>query len=189
MECYLGAWTQLAQFLNSMGKGFSFVASDVSEKCGILQDKLSNDKINFATIDDMIKYEIKENLIQYKGKSSKPSPSGSRTLLRLHRALMFLKLFFDKIVGNLSDDKISQMCYDAYHASPMAPQHPWLLRKAVGVAVWALPGRKGFVKQLGQKDMKENEIYEHLTRCAKHMGIIYKQTEELYQKNKLMELP
>lgn len=50
----------------------------------------------------------------------KVKASGTRTLLRLHRALKFLLLFLEKIGKNEDEGKVSVMGYNAYHASPMS---------------------------------------------------------------------
>lgn len=190
MDCYLEAWGELIKFLNSMGKGFSFIASDVVEKCEHLRNLKSKVTKEYETVNSMVLYEMENNLIQYKSKPQKPVLSGSRTLLRLHRALIFLKMFFDKICDTEDDNaKVSQMCYDAYHASPMSKYHSWLIRKAVGVAVIVLPNRKTFATQLCQTDLTHEEIYEKLRECSKNMNQIYESTEKIYQRNKLMELP
>ncbi len=72
-----------------MGTVFGFVSSDVTSKLDILQTfKQGPSGHHFQTIEDMIIYEETEN------KFSDPKyVSGSRTLLRLHRALC-MSLFF-----------------------------------------------------------------------------------------------
>jgi len=50
-----------------MGKAFSFVSSDVVEKVGILRKfRSSSESGQYATIEKMILYEKKNNLINYK---------------------------------------------------------------------------------------------------------------------------
>lgn len=45
---------------------------------------------------------------------------GCRTLLRLHRALKFLLILIGKLARNEDNGKVSDMGYNAYHASPMS---------------------------------------------------------------------
>jgi len=81
------------------------------------------------------------------------------------------------------------MGYDAYHESPMPKYHPWLVRKAVGMAVMMLPTRKNFANQLCQTGLTHEQIYGYLRECAKHMNLLYENTEKIFQHHNLMELP
>lgn len=56
-----------------MGKAFSFVSSDVTDKIKILRELVKNDGTgnNYKTIEDMILYEKSQNLIDYKQAPSK----------------------------------------------------------------------------------------------------------------------
>lgn len=189
MKCYLDSWHELIRFLNSMGKAFAFIASDVGEKCKILKDYLTKTPEGYKTIESMVLFEKEKDLIQFKGQAKKLEPSGSRTLLRLHRALIFLKIFFDKISENRDENKISQLCYDAYHESPMSKFHPWYIRKAVGVAVFVLPNRSNFMTQICGPDLTVDQVYQLLHDCSASMGSIYDKTEKIYQKYNLGELP
>ena len=66
--------------------------------------RASETRDNYATIDGMLKYEVERELAD-SGHSPAGGklPSGSRTLLRLHRALEFVILF----LGNLTDLRLS----------------------------------------------------------------------------------
>ena len=79
-----------ARFFELMGTLFGFVASDVTSKIDILQAfKQGPNGHHFQTIEDMILYEESENKF-----SDSKYVSGSRTLLRLHRALCIRLLCF-----------------------------------------------------------------------------------------------
>nr|CAB3233603.1 ceramide-1-phosphate transfer protein [Phallusia mammillata] len=190
MDLYLDAWEELIRFLNSMGKAFTFVSSDVVDKVGILRDfRKSNEGRNYATIEEMMSYEKKNDLINYKdAPSKKVKASGSRTLLRLHRALKFLLILIGKLARNEDDGKVSVMGYNAYHASPMSKYHPWIVQKAVGVAVYMLPDRETFIKQMCQ-DLSREEIESTMDVCSQSMDAVFEYSEALYSKFDLLEIP
>ncbi|CAK8690534.1 unnamed protein product [Clavelina lepadiformis] len=190
MDHYLAAWDELIRFLNSMGKAFSFVSSDVVDKVGILRAfRNSADASHYETIKKMIVYEKNNNLINYKeAPSKKVKAYGSRTLLRLHRALKFLLILIGKLARNEDEGKVSVMGYNAYHASPMAEYHPWIVRKAVGLAVYMLPDRPAFIKQLCQ-DMSEEELAKSMQVCSESMDAIFEYTHALYSKYEVLEIP
>ena len=78
----------------------------------------------YASVEQMMREEIKNKLINYERLDEK-NPSGSRTLLRLHRALKMVEL----ILSNIARDgvgKMSTIAYEAYHGSPMPAHHPWV---------------------------------------------------------------
>eukprot|EP01137_Pigoraptor_chileana_P025453 Opistho-2@94983 len=90
---FLEAYGELNRVFDLLGKGFSFVTSDVTDKISILRTHLEHDSASYVTIHRMIAHELQREDIRQK---TKPA-SGSRTLLRLHRALEFIALFFQRI--------------------------------------------------------------------------------------------
>lgn len=73
----------------------------------------------------MMTKEIDGKLINYE-KLDEKNPSGSRTLLRLHRALKMVSLILSKIAKEEHGGKMSTIAYEAYHGSPMPDHHPWV---------------------------------------------------------------
>jgi len=181
MDSLLDAWDELIKFLNSAGTAFSFVSSDVTKKVSILRKLREDSPEGYETVAKMLSYEKENNLIK------KNPNNGARTLLRLHRALKFLLLLFGKLARNEDKGKVSDMAYNAYHASPMAKYHPWLVRKAVGVAVYVLPSREAFVESLNQGATTE-ELEQIMGTCSSNMDVIYNYTDELYETSGMLEL-
>ena len=58
--------------------------------------------------------------------------------------------------------------------------HPWLVKKAVGVAIYILPDRKTFIKQLCQ-GMTEEELAKEMQLCSESMDAVYEYTHALYR--------
>jgi hypothetical protein len=93
------------------------VKDDVVDKLAILQsfiDKNKKDPSHFDTIQKAIDYETDQNLI-------KTNPENfTRTLLRLHRALLFIVDFLQGLSDRPTSESttaIATSCYDAtlYH--------------------------------------------------------------------------
>ncbi len=64
-----------------LGRLFSFIHSDVTEKIGIMEDyQAGSEKERFQSVKSMIEYEL-----SIKRTSTTKPASGCRTLLRLHR--------------------------------------------------------------------------------------------------------
>ena len=132
----------------------------------------------------MVKYE-KENDITVV-KNSSELPSGSRTLLRLHRALEFiLKLFVDlKSAG--PDDKMSHITHGAYE-STLSKYHPWLVRKSVGIAVYAAPSRKDMLGKMLCDD--EEDLIKKFDRFNDIVQPVYDGVQALYAEYDILDLP
>nr|XP_037269102.1 ceramide-1-phosphate transfer protein-like [Rhipicephalus microplus] len=91
MDSYIAAYRELSKFFEGLGSLFGFINSDVKSKLDILDDYRKSDDVgdNYETLNSMIEYEKEEGII-----ADEKKPSGSRTLLRLHRALEFIAALF-----------------------------------------------------------------------------------------------
>ncbi|KAI7794445.1 ceramide-1-phosphate transfer protein, partial [Triplophysa rosa] len=186
MKYYLAGWQELVSFMNTLGNVFSFISKDVVSKIQILENFLTGESgSHYVTIQSMVKYELENDLVDITKRGNHPE-SGCRTLLRLHRALRWLELFLDSLRTSKEDSKTSVMCSDAYNES-LAQHHPWLIRKAVGVAFCALPGRDTFFEVMNAGD--QAHVVALLGESLPLISEVYQITEDLYAKNNLLELP
>uniref|UniRef100_A0A8C2D272 Ceramide-1-phosphate transfer protein n=1 Tax=Cyprinus carpio TaxID=7962 RepID=A0A8C2D272_CYPCA len=186
IKYYIAGWQELVSFMNSLGNVFSFISKDVVNKIQILENFLSGESGSYyVTIQSMVKYELENELVDLTKRGSHPE-SGCRTLLRLHRALRWLELFLERLRTSTEDGKTSVMCSDAYNES-LAQHHPWLIRKAVGVAFCALPGRDTFFDVMNAGD--HTQVVALLGESLPLIAEVYQITEDLYAKNNLLELP
>ena len=83
------------KFLNLLGTVFGWVASDVDAKMEILRGHKngeSGDK--YLTVQSMVQHEIENDMIKHKAKDSS---TGTRNLLRLHRALEYIVAFLEGV--------------------------------------------------------------------------------------------
>ncbi|XP_067303288.1 ceramide-1-phosphate transfer protein [Pseudorasbora parva] len=183
---YIEGWKELVSFMNSLGSVFSFISKDVICKIQIMENFLLGENgSHYVTIQSMVKYELENELVDLTKRGSHPE-SGCRTLLRLHRALRWLELFLERLRTSAVDSKTSVMCSDAYNES-LSQHHPWLIRKAVGVAFCALPGRDTFFDVMNAGD--HTQVVALLGESLPLISEVYQITEDLYAKNNLLELP
>ena len=170
------------RLLKLLGTVFSFVNSDVVEKIGILKEYRSSELgEEYKTIQSMINYEV-----QTKTTNNKKKASGSRTLLRLHRALDFITDFMKNVRAAEMDAKLSGIGAQSYDRT-IAKHHPWLIRKGVHLAVYTLPTRIQFMEKLKVEDQAHTE--ELLGKVAELGHKIFEIVEKLYADNNLLDLP
>ena len=158
------------------------MTSDVVEKIGILREyRKSPESANYETFEKMIQYEV-----QHKITNNKKKASGSRTLLRLHRALEFTSRLMHDLKAAEEHEKMSHITKEAYDDT-LAKHHPWLIRKGVHVAVYTLPTRKQFLEKV--KHSEPVQAIELLGRTADLQQRIFNVTEAIYTREELHELP
>ena len=140
------------------------------------------DSEHYTHIEKMMTFEIERN------KESKKELFGSRTLLRLHRALDFTKQFLKELVEMKDEDKVSTMAGNVYGRT-MANYHPWLIRKAAGLALYSLPSRKDLIKKIAPDGIEDAVLKEKVEICVENIDIVYNEIEQLYTKHLLHKLP
>ncbi|XP_071333376.1 ceramide-1-phosphate transfer protein [Trachinotus anak] len=186
LQHYVSGWRGLVKFLNSLGSIFGFISKDAVNKIQILVNHLNGENgSQYVTMQSMVKYELENELVDLSKRGGHPE-SGCRTLLRLHRALRWLELFLERLRTSTEDSKTSVMCADAYNES-LAQHHPWMVRKAAGVAFCVLPGRPAFfeVMNVGPPE----QVVAMLGEALPLISEVYQITEELYSQHNLLDLP
>merc|ERR1719517_224028 len=142
---YISGYKELYKFLCLMGTVFGWVGSDVYNKVVLLEKYLASDKKeHYRTVKSMIEYEVENNLIKTK---KKDDPSGSRTLLRLHRALEYIAEFLGHLEALEDETYLGQVSKDAYEKTLMK-YHPWIVQKAAKLAMGMLPSKKGLIQKV-----------------------------------------
>ena len=130
----------------------------------------------------MMLHEIKIN----KGTGEKLF--GSRTLLRLHRALLFIIYFLEKLVQLQPNDKTSTTALEAYKES-LSKFHPWYIRNPAKVAMYSLPYKKDLMKKMVNPGTDDSTVKEAILTTVETLRKVYNSTEALYTKYDLHELP
>lgn len=186
IDQYVAGWRGLVRFMNSLGSVFSFISKDAVSKIQIMVNHRNGENgAQYTTIQSMVKYELDNGLVDLTKRGSFPE-SGCRTLLRLHRALRWLELFLERLRTSAEDSKTSVMCSEAYNES-LAQFHPWIIRKASGVAFCALPGRPTFfeVMNVGPPE----QVVAMLGDALPLISEVYQLTQDLYSQHNLLDIP
>ena len=166
--------------MNSLGRVpvFAFVSKEAVNKTEILSNLLNGEnRTHYITIQSMVKYELDNGLVDLTKREN---------LLRLHRALRFLELFFERLRTSSEDSKTSVMCSEAYNES-LAQYHASIIRKANANAFCALPGRPIFfeVMNVGTPE----EVVAMLGEALPIISDVYNITENVYAQHELLQLP
>ncbi|CAF0782992.1 unnamed protein product [Adineta steineri] len=180
---YINGYRELVKFFDQLGYVFKFVKDDVVSKLTILQhfvDQDNGDTPHYDTIQKAIDYETDNNLI-------KTYPENfPRTLLRLHRALIFIEEFLRGLSERPSSDSTVAIATNAYD-STLYYHHGFLIRTTVKVGFRALPSRKQLDEILfhGQK----SNMIEQYKTFIKTIKQIYDIIDEYYAEKKYLQLP
>jgi len=187
-ESYVQGYRELYKFLTMLGSVFTWVASDVKAKIDLLNKYLSSEeKDKYVTIQMMLTYEEEKGMVKRK---KNDDPSGSRTLLRLHRALEYIIAFLDACQGLADDDRCSIVSRTAYENTLMK-YHPWVVQKAAKLAMGLLPTKKGLIDKLVPSgDPAEiKKASEDLPKAVEAMKKVYNATQLFYKEKNLLDIP
>ncbi|KER28620.1 glycolipid transfer protein [Opisthorchis viverrini] len=151
---FCDAYTEVAKLLAYFGKLFYFVTRDVEHKLGILYEHHNREPQKYRSIRNMTAYEASRGIT---GDAHSGKLNGSRTLLRLNRALIFVIELMEALCTATEDESLRSMT-KAIYDTRLAPFHPWPVRKAVSVAVYALPTREQLVSHICENQPVENNL-------------------------------
>ena len=161
---------------------FSFVESDVKDKREILKKLHSDDSENYMTVKAMVGFEIVAE--------ERPKNNGSRTLLRLHRALEFIILFVQDIHKSTPESNISELFRTSYGKS-LAQYHGWFIRKTVGLASHAVPNREFLLKVIfsNGEDPSPEDVDRIANKFVDVLQNVYKRVQGIYEERQILNLP
>lgn len=146
---------------------------------------VSQDTGAYRSVRIMIRTELSQGLVDFNHQTD----SGCRTLLRLHRALLWLKLFLHKLADTPTTGRLrspSDLCREAYQ-STLAHHHTWFVRRAAELAFIALPERVFFYRLVCVQNQTELSVV--LTRVVNAIGEIYNRTQKALEENGMLDLP
>jgi len=188
LEKYILGYEELFKFLNLLGTVFGWVASDIDAKMEILRGlKNGEQSEKYQCVQSMIQYEVDNNLIKHKAKDSS---TGTRNLLRLHRALEYIVAFLEGIPALDDKDKCCSLSQEAYKKTLMK-FHPWVVQKAALLAMHMLPTREGLIAIICEPTDEEaiKKSAETLEKAVLAMKKVYDVTQEVYKEKELLALP
>lgn len=139
----------------------------------------------YRSVRSMIQAELQQELVDFHQQTN----SGCRTLLRLHRALLWLKLFLHKLseipeTGRLRSP--SDLCREAYQGT-LSKHHTWFVRRAAELAFIALPERNFFFRLVCVHN--QEELSRVLSRVVQAIGEVYDRTQNALEENSMLDLP
>ncbi|KAJ6643928.1 Ceramide-1-phosphate transfer protein [Pseudolycoriella hygida] len=181
VDNYLEGFTELNKFFSLMGTVFGFVSSDVKSKIEILREFRKKENFEkFVTFNSMLNYEKTTGLL-----NKSDYVSGSRTLLRLHRGLDFIREFLWNLSKLSPSEKTSAVCQSAYNQT-LAQYHPWLVRKGATVAMYTMPTRD---QLLNKVCLDVDFAIQLLPEMLETTKIVYDRTQQLFTDLDLHGLP
>lgn len=139
----------------------------------------------YHSVHSMIWLELNRGLVDFRHQTD----SGCRTLLRLHRALLWLKLFLQKlaempVTGRLRSP--SDLCREAYQ-NTLSKHHTWFVRRAAELAFIALPERGFFFRLVCVQNQEELSVA--LNKVVRALGEVYDRTQKALDENGMLDLP
>lgn len=218
LQPYLSSWDELVKFMESLGPMVGLISKEIETKTSVIRQlallaeenpeaELGPDlqSINsgntevgtknnvealghagaYHSVRSMIWVELNRGLVDFHHQTD----SGCRTLLRLHRALLWLKLFLEKlaetpVAGRLRSP--SELCREAYQ-STLANYHTWFVRRAAELAFIAMPERGFFFRLVCVQNQDELSIL--LTRVVQAIEEVYDRTQKALEENGMLDLP
>ncbi|XP_067296215.1 glycolipid transfer protein domain-containing protein 2 [Pseudorasbora parva] len=140
----------------------------------------------YTSVRSMIKWELENGLVDFHQQTN----SGCRTLLRLHRALLWLENFLQELGKDATEGerlrRPSDLCKETYRRT-LAQHHTWFVRQAAEMAFLAMPERLYFYKLVCVGTQAEATVV--LNRVVKAMREVYERTEVALQEHDMLDLP
>ncbi|KAJ0006617.1 hypothetical protein NQD34_013890 [Periophthalmus magnuspinnatus] len=134
----------------------------------------------------MVEAELQQGLVGFSFRTE----SGCRTLLRLHRSLLWVKL----VLQGLTEDPDQNGVYktpgeigrEAYSVA-LAPHHSWFLRRAAELVFVALPDRKYFLQQVCVNS--QSEAAPALRVIIRALTRVHERTHGILERHGMLLLP
>ncbi|KAM4726348.1 glycolipid transfer protein domain-containing protein 2 [Anableps anableps] len=218
LQPYLSSWDELVKFMEALGPMVSLISKEIETKTTIIRQlallserspesefgqdihsgnsansqpggknavEASHDTGAYHSVRSMIWTELNRGIVDFHHQTD----SGCRTLLRLHRALLWLKLFLQKLAETPTTGRLrnpSNLCREAYQ-NTLSQHHTWFVRRAAELAFIALPERGFFFRLVCVQNQEELSVV--LTRVVKAIGEIYDRTQNALEENGMLDLP
>nr|XP_057924182.1 ceramide-1-phosphate transfer protein isoform X2 [Doryrhamphus excisus] len=192
LEPYLQSWDQLIIFMESLGPVVSFFSQKVSDKVALIRrlarqhQERGSEGGAYHSLSSMVEAEQKHGVVHF----SRRTDSGCRTLLRLHRSLLWLALTLNGLThmpdkqGRLKTP--GELSREAYRVA-LAPHHSWVLRQAAELVFLALPDRNHFLRLVCVQSQQEAEPV--LRTLIHALQLVHGRTQLILEQNGMLDLP
>uniref|UniRef100_A0A3B3ZFJ9 Glycolipid transfer protein domain-containing protein n=1 Tax=Periophthalmus magnuspinnatus TaxID=409849 RepID=A0A3B3ZFJ9_9GOBI len=196
LEPYLASWDELVKFMEALGSVVGLISKEIETKTTIIRQLASSPEDDreqkppthtpaYRSVRSMIHVELEKDMVDF----HQQTDSGCRTLLRLHRALLWLKLFLEKLADTPATGRLrspSDLCREAYQKS-LANHHTWFVRRAAELAFIAMPERTFFFRLVCVEDQVELSIV--LTKVVQALEKVYNRTQIALEEHGMLDLP
>uniref|UniRef100_A0A3P8WN20 Glycolipid transfer protein domain containing 2b n=1 Tax=Cynoglossus semilaevis TaxID=244447 RepID=A0A3P8WN20_CYNSE len=195
LQPYLSSWDELVKFMDALGPMVGLISKEIVSKTSIIRQLAAATEEEdpeaelgpaYRSVRSMIWVELDRGTVDF----HRQTESGCRTLLRLHRALLWLKLFLEKLAENaVAGGRLrspSELCREAYK-NTLANYHSWFVRRAAELAFIAMPERGFFFKLVCVQD--QEELSAVLTRVVRAIEEVYDRTQKALEENHMLDLP
>lgn len=139
----------------------------------------------YHSVHSMIQSELNRGVVDF----HRPTDSGCRTLLRLHRALLWLRLFLEKLAEMSESGRLrspAELCRESYQ-NTLSKHHTWLVRRAAELAFIAMPERGFFFRLVCVGNQQELNVV--LTKVVRAIDEVYNRTQKALEENGMLDLP
>ncbi|KAG7314490.1 hypothetical protein KOW79_021793 [Hemibagrus wyckioides] len=199
LKPYLASWDELIKFMETLGPMVGIISQEIETKTSIIRKlaKKEEEENNpqgrnasashgaYVSVRSMIVAELERGFVNF----DRLTESGCRTLLRLHRALLWLQLFLHSLADKkkeMMEHSPSELCREAYRLT-LAQHHSWWVKKAAELAFVAMPERRFFYKLMCVRTQAEASAL--LNRVVKAIQIVYDRTQVALVEYDMLALP
>uniref|UniRef100_A0A8C3B016 Glycolipid transfer protein domain containing 2b n=1 Tax=Cyclopterus lumpus TaxID=8103 RepID=A0A8C3B016_CYCLU len=194
---YLSSWDELVRFMEALGPMVGLISKEIESKTSIIRQlaltetgtknnqKASQHTGAYYSVRSMIWVELNRGVVDFHHQTD----SGCRTLLRLHRALLWLKLFLEKLAETPDAGRLrspSELCREAYQ-STLANHHTWFVRRAAELALLPCQSEVSFFRLVCVQS--QEELKTVLNRVVQAIGEVYDRTQKALEENNMLDLP
>ncbi|XP_057183360.1 glycolipid transfer protein domain-containing protein 2 isoform X2 [Triplophysa rosa] len=192
LKPYLASWDELINFMEALGPMVGLISQEIESKTSVIRnlaqkaETVSGDTFGYTSVRSMIERELEIGLVDFQ----KHTDSGCRTLLRLHRALLWLQSFLRELAkGSAEGERLqspSDLCRETYRLT-LAQYHTWWVRRAAELAFIAIPERPYFYQLVCVDTQAEAAVV--LERVVREIGEVYERTEVALDEHDMLKLP
>ncbi|TNN32611.1 Ceramide-1-phosphate transfer protein [Liparis tanakae] len=181
--------------MESLGPMVGFFSLKVKEKVVLIRElwlpQEAHGRLGLRTparfgLKAMVEAELKAGVVNFSWRSA----SGCRTLLRLHRSLLWLQLLLEGLAGGPDAQGQYRTPGELGRAAYMvalAPHHPWVLRQAAEFVFLALPDRRHFLELVCVRSQREATPI--LRSIIDALALVHAQTQQILAEHDMLELP
>uniref|UniRef100_A0AAY4EN61 Glycolipid transfer protein domain-containing protein n=1 Tax=Denticeps clupeoides TaxID=299321 RepID=A0AAY4EN61_9TELE len=207
LQPYLSSWDELIKFMEALGPMVGLISQEIESKTSIIRQLALHESEKeeiarrgeegeslllvpeggaYHSVHTMINWELSHGLVDFHTQTD----SGCRTLLRLHRALLWLELFLQRLAETPAPParmkRPSDLCKEAYQVT-LAHHHTWLVQRGAELAFLAMPERGFFYQLVCVQNQQEVSLV--LNTVVQAIREVYNRTQRALEEHSMLDLP